>query len=111
MTYRSLGRTGLQVSLASLGTGGLSRLGQANHGDRAASIALIDRARELGINLFDTAPVYGESESILGEAMKNVPRSEYIVATKCGWTREDRHWNGSKHPRATQFRQHRSPAN
>jgi aryl-alcohol dehydrogenase-like predicted oxidoreductase len=88
MTYRSLGRTGLQVSLASLGTGGLSRLGQATHGDRAASIALIDRARELGINLFDTAPVYGESESILGEAMKNVPRSEYIVATKCGWARE-----------------------
>jgi aryl-alcohol dehydrogenase-like predicted oxidoreductase len=88
MTYRSLGRTGLQVSLASLGSGGLSRLGQATHGDRAASIALIGRARELGINLFDTAPVYGESESILGEAIKNVPRSEYILATKCGWARK-----------------------
>ena len=87
MKYRPLGRTGLDVSVAGLGTGGLSRLGQNTHQDRAKSLGLIDRAIELGINFFDTAPAYGDSEPILAEALKGVPRAAYILATKLSWSR------------------------
>src|SRR5687768_15556558 len=67
MDYRTLGRTGLRVSVASLGTGGQSRLGQTTHGDPAESARVIRRALELGINLFDTAPNYANTEEFLGE--------------------------------------------
>lgn len=83
MKYRELGRTGLEVSLVSLGTGGPSRIGQSTHSDETKSHRVIRRALELGINLIDTAADYGDSELILGRALKNVPRSQYFVATKC----------------------------
>lgn len=82
MRSRPLGRTGEQVSVVSLGSGGPSRLGQ----DRGASIddmaALVRTACEFGINFFDTAPAYGDSEEILGHALRNVDRSTYLLATK-----------------------------
>lgn len=82
MIYRTLGRTGLRVSLASLGTGGPSRLGQQTHGDEAASRRVIRRALDLGVNLFDTAANYGASEAILGRALQGVQRDRYLLATK-----------------------------
>src|SRR5437870_1026053 len=82
MLYRTLGRTGLRVSVASLGAGGPSRLGQQTHGDEAQSQRVIHRALELGINLFDTAANYGDSEAILGRALGAVPRDRYFIATK-----------------------------
>lgn len=82
MLYRTLGRTGLRVSLASLGAGGPSRLGQQTHHDESQSRRVIHRALELGINLFDTAANYGDSEAILGRALREVPRDRYSVATK-----------------------------
>ena len=82
MVYRPLGRTGVQVSVASLGMGGQSRLGQATHRDRGESARVVLRALELGINLIDTAPTYNESEALLGEVLAEVPRSEYLLATK-----------------------------
>ena len=88
MQYRSLGRTGLSVSVASLGTGGQSRLGLATHGDRAKSIDLVHHALGTGINFIDTAPVYNDTESILGEALKGVPREDYILATKLSTSRD-----------------------
>lgn len=82
MRYRSLGRTGKKVSVISLGSGGPSRLGQ----DRGASIddmaVLVRTACELGINFFDTAPAYGDSEEILGHALRDVDRGTYLLATK-----------------------------
>ncbi len=52
--------------------------------DRPKAYALIDQAYEAGINYFDTAYVYleGESEKIVGEALKKYPRDSYYVATK-----------------------------
>jgi L-galactose dehydrogenase len=68
--------------LASLGTGGPSRLGQTTHKDETAARRVIQRALELGINLFDTAANYSDSEAILGRALKDVPRDRFLVATK-----------------------------
>ena len=82
MKYRTLGRTGLRISCVSLGTGGPSRIGQSTHRDETTSHRVIHRALELGINLFDTAAGYGDSEAILGRALKDTPRDQYLVATK-----------------------------
>ncbi len=83
MQYRSLGRTGLQVSVVSLGTGGPSQFGQRTGLSFAEQQALVHRALDLGINLFDTAAAYRESEVLLGRALAGVPRDRYILATKC----------------------------
>ncbi len=79
MEYRTLGDSGLQVSVVGLGcmTFGMSI-------DEPASAKIVDRALELGVNFFDTADVYGDrgkSESWLGRAL-GAKRSEVIVATK-----------------------------
>jgi aryl-alcohol dehydrogenase-like predicted oxidoreductase len=81
MDYTTLGRTGLRVSVAGLGAGGPSRLGQKAGHSKAQSVALIRRAVDLGINFFDTAYSYG-TEAILGAALKEVGRSSVILSTK-----------------------------
>jgi aryl-alcohol dehydrogenase-like predicted oxidoreductase len=82
MHYRKLGHTGLSVSLISLGSGGPNQFGQKKYTPRAHVTDLVRFAFEMGINFFDTAPAYGESEAILGEALKEVPRDMVIIATK-----------------------------
>ena len=82
MIYHTLGRSGLEVSAISLGTGGPSRIGQRTHADESRSHQVIQRALDLGINLLDTAPAYGDSEAILGRALKGVDRERYYLATK-----------------------------
>ncbi len=51
----TLGRTGLRVSVSGLGCGGHSRLGQTSGASESASVALVERALDLGINFIDTA--------------------------------------------------------
>jgi len=82
MIYRRLGRTGLEVSLLSLGTGGPNQFGQASGVPESDIHRLVHRALDLGINLFDSSPGYGDSELILGRALKGVPRDHYLVSTK-----------------------------
>ncbi len=82
MQYRRLGRTGLEVSLVGLGTGGPSRLGQSSGVPEAEAVRLVRRALDLGINLIDTSAGYGDSELILGRALREVERQRYIIATK-----------------------------
>ena len=82
MERRTLGRTGLGVSLLSLGTGGPSRFGQAWGATQAEASRLAARAIELGINFFDTAAGYSDSEVMLGHALSGVPRDRFTVATK-----------------------------
>jgi len=82
MQYRNLGQTGLRVSLLSLGSGGPSQFGQKKYIPKPHIIDLVSFALEMGINFFDTASVYGESEAILGEVLKKVPRDRFIIATK-----------------------------
>jgi aryl-alcohol dehydrogenase-like predicted oxidoreductase len=79
MRYRTLGRTGVQVS--ELGLGGLfvSRIG----GGREQAAAAVRRALELGVNWVDTAPSYADSEEVLGLALAGV-REPYYLSTKLG---------------------------
>jgi len=79
MEYRQLGRTGLQVS--ELGMGGLfiSSFGT----ERAEARLAVRRALELGVNYFDTAPSYHDSEEVLGDALADVAEP-HIVSTKLG---------------------------
>lgn len=82
MKYRRLGRTGLEVSVMGIGTGGPSQFGQKTGVPEAEVAALVRRALELGINFFDSSAAYGESESRLGRALRDVPREDYVLATK-----------------------------
>ena len=84
MKYRKLGNTGVDVSLLSYGTGGPSKFGQVTGLDNRDRAKLIDRAIELGVNMFDTAEAYGESEEMLGGALKGHKRNSYLISTK--WT-------------------------
>ena len=70
MEYRILGKTGEKVSLLSYGTGGPSQFGQKTGGTDKSRKRLIDIAINNGINLFDTAPGYTNSEELLGNALK-----------------------------------------
>lgn len=89
MDYTLLGRTGLKVSVAGLGTGGGSRLGMKTGKTREQSIAVIHAALDHGINLIDTAEQYG-TEPIVGAALKSVPRDKVVLCTKHHdvWMRE-----------------------
>ncbi len=82
MRYRKLGRTGLDVSLVGLGTGGPSQLGQATGRAPSESFRVVHAALDLGINILDTSPAYRESEMLLGQALQGIPRDRYILATK-----------------------------
>lgn len=81
MDYTTLGRTGLKVSVAGLGTGGGSRLGMRTGKSTAQSMALVHAALDLGINLVDMAEQYG-TEGIVGAALKSVPRDKVVLCTK-----------------------------
>src|SRR5215213_5549835 len=81
MDYRSLGTTGMQVSPLCLGAMMFGAWGEPDHD---ASIAIIHRALDAGINFIDTADVYsqGESETIVGKALAGGRRDDVILATK-----------------------------
>ena len=82
MEYRTLGRTGFEVSLLSLGSGGARTLGQALGYSQDQQTALVRRALDLGVNLIDTSSQYGDSEAILGRALAGVGRDSYFLTTK-----------------------------
>ncbi len=82
MHYRALGRSGIDVSLLSLGTGGASQFGQKTGVDDAGRKRLVRAALDHRINLFDTSEQYGRSEELLGKALEGVPRDRYLLATK-----------------------------
>ena len=89
MLYRTLGRTGLEVSLLGVGTGGPSNFGQRSGVPEADIHRLVRRALDVGVNIFDTAAGYRDSEAILGRALTGVPRDRYYVATKFTPERDD----------------------
>ncbi len=82
MQLRTLGNSGLKVSVAGLGCNNFG----GDRIDLAASRKVIDKAFDLGITLIDTADTYGnrgECETILGECL-GARRKEIVLATKCG---------------------------
>ncbi|MDB5480289.1 MAG: voltage-gated potassium channel, partial [Caulobacteraceae bacterium] len=80
MKYRKLGSSDLMVSEISLGSWLTYGVGV----ERDAAAACVDKAFDLGINLIDTANVYGRgaAESFLGEVLQGRPRDSYVLATK-----------------------------
>jgi aryl-alcohol dehydrogenase-like predicted oxidoreductase len=80
MHYRTLGRTGIQVSPYCLGAMMFGAIGNPDHED---SIRIIHKALDAGINFIDTADMYshGESEEIVGKALKG-RRDNVVLATK-----------------------------
>jgi aryl-alcohol dehydrogenase-like predicted oxidoreductase len=91
MQYTTLGKTGLRVSVAGLGTGGFSRMGLKSGKTEAESARLILDAVELGINFIDTAPPYG-TEGVVGLALKSISRDKVVVATKSTVYRNGEWW-------------------
>jgi aryl-alcohol dehydrogenase-like predicted oxidoreductase len=81
MQHTTLGRTGLRVSVAGLGTGGFSRLGLKAGKTEDEAARLIHEAIGLGINFIDTAANYG-TEGVVGKALKTIPRDQVVIATK-----------------------------
>ncbi|WP_047865921.1 aldo/keto reductase [Rubrobacter aplysinae] len=95
MEYRTLGRTGVKVSPLCLGTMMFGAWGNPDHED---SVRIIHRALDVGVNFVDTADVYsdGESEEIVGKALKDGRRDDVVLATKAhGQMGEDANTRGN----------------
>ena len=94
MRYKTLGTTGEKLSALTLGTWGIGGTGWGET-SQSNSLAAIDRMLELGVNLVDTAPVYGFgnpgeqdfgfgcAERLLAKALKG-RRDKVFLVTKCG---------------------------
>jgi voltage-dependent potassium channel beta subunit len=85
MQYRRLGRSGLQVSVLSLG----SWVTYHNQVNTNAAREMLAAAMDAGVNFFDNAEAYagGKSEEVMGKALKALkrPRLDYVVSTKFYW--------------------------
>jgi aryl-alcohol dehydrogenase-like predicted oxidoreductase len=88
LEYRNLGRSGLVVSEVSVG----SWLTLGSSVDRAGTREIVQRAFDLGVNLFDTADVYsnGAGEEVLGHALRDIPRRYVVIASKCFFPMSER---------------------
>ncbi|MFE4830789.1 aldo/keto reductase [Streptomyces sp. NPDC056672] len=82
MQYRTLGRTGIKVSPYALGA--LMFATSIGNPDPDDSARIIHRALDAGINLIDTADAYGDSEEVVGKALKVLKgrRDDVVLATK-----------------------------
>jgi aryl-alcohol dehydrogenase-like predicted oxidoreductase len=88
MEYRSLGKTGLTVSVAGLGCGGNSRLGLGRGASFDECVAVARTAIDLGVNFLDTAEAYG-TEEIVGAAVRNYDRDKLVISTKAIFSASD----------------------
>ncbi len=84
MKYNELGRTGMRVSHLSFGASSLGSVFRETR--ESESIAAVEAAIEGGINLIDVSPYYGhyKAETVLGHALRNIPREKYFLSTKVG---------------------------
>ncbi|MEU3063811.1 aldo/keto reductase [Streptomyces subrutilus] len=80
MQYRTLGRTGVQVSTLALGAMNFGRIGRTTQDE---ATAIVDAALDAGVNLIDTADMYGtgDSEEMVGRAVAG-RRDDIVLATK-----------------------------
>ena len=95
MQYTNFGRTGLQVGVADLGCGGFSRLGLGTGKSADEAVALVRAALDLGVNILDTAAVYG-TEDVVGKALRGVPRDSVVVCTKASKESGERQFQPDK---------------
>lgn len=85
MEYREIGRSGIKASAVTLGAWGIGGGFQFPDTDDNESIRTIHAALDAGVNIIDTAPVYGfgHSEEVVGKAIRG-RRDRTILSTKCG---------------------------
>ena len=84
MQYHEIGKTGMKVSALSFGA---SSLGGVFHDlKEKEGIEAVFTAIEAGINFIDVSPYYGhyKAETVLGKALKDIPREKYFLSTKVG---------------------------
>ena len=84
MVYNEIGKTGMRVSNLSFGAsslGGVFHSLREEEGIRAVNVAI-----DNGINFIDVSPYYGhlKAETVLGKALKDIPRDKYFLSTKVG---------------------------
>ena len=84
MEYRRFGNLGFEVSRLSFGASALG--GVFRDVDESKAIRAVHTALDAGINYIDVAPAYGatRSETVLGKALRGIPRDRYHLSTKVG---------------------------
>ncbi len=84
MEYREIGRTGMKVSALSFGASSLGSVFRDTKESEA--IAAVHAAVEMGMNFIDVSPYYGhyKAETVLGKALREIPRDKYYLSTKVG---------------------------
>lgn len=101
MRFKKFGITEMNVSVVGLGAWELG--GNWGPIEKEHALRLLNVAYDKGVNFYDTAPVYGfgESEKVVGEFLKNIPREKIYIATKCGleWDNRGRIRNNLKKDR------------
>lgn len=85
MDYRTLGMSGLQVPVVGMGT--WRTFDVRGQREEAEARSVVDEAMGLGASFFDSSPMYGEAERVLGQAVRG-RRDEVLIATKV-WTSSD----------------------
>ena len=81
---RALGRTGLEVTALGYGSAPIGDIYEVL--DDATAIASVERAAELGVTLFDSAPLYGQgsAEHRVGTALRRNPPNDLVLSSKIG---------------------------
>ncbi len=84
MEYREIGKTGMKVSALSFGASSLGSVFRATKESEA--IEAVHVAVDNGINFIDVSPYYGhyKAETVLGKALREIPRDKYYLSTKVG---------------------------
>ena len=84
MRYTELGKTGMEISHICFGASSLGSVFRATKENE--SYAAVEAAIEGGINFIDVSPYYGhyKAETVLGGALKRIPRNKYFLSTKVG---------------------------
>ena len=84
MESRDLGQTGMKISHLSFGASSLGSVFRETN--EKESFEAVEAAIEGGINFIDVSPYYGhyKAETVLGKALRNIPRDKYYLSTKVG---------------------------
>ena len=84
MKYNHLGKTGLNVPVLSFGASSLGGVFRSVREDEA--LRAVFTAVENGLNFIDVSPYYGhyKAETVLGKALKELPRDSFVLSTKVG---------------------------
>ena len=84
MRYTEIGKTGMKISNLSFGASSLGSVFRDTN--EKESFEAVEAAIDGGINFIDVSPYYGhyKAETVLGKALRNIPREKYFLSTKVG---------------------------